>query len=154
MTPDLYWINGPWTGRLAISARPRGGDWLEDEIRGLRDADINVIVSLLEAGEADELGLTKEKRFAESQDIEFISFPIADRGVPGSLPGFVSLLQRLADMLKAGENIAVHCRQGLGRSALISAGLLIGTGVDLDGALQSITSARGVRVPERDRRIA
>jgi hypothetical protein len=30
--PTLYWIEGPWTGRLAISARPRGWDWLQDDV--------------------------------------------------------------------------------------------------------------------------
>ncbi|MGJ5180953.1 hypothetical protein ACQR16_28745 [Bradyrhizobium oligotrophicum] len=29
----LHWIGLPITGRLAIAARPRAGDWLDDEIR-------------------------------------------------------------------------------------------------------------------------
>ena len=53
MTPDLFWIVGPWRGRLAIAARPRGGDWLEDEITGWRLAGIDIVVSLLESHEAD-----------------------------------------------------------------------------------------------------
>ena len=36
MHTELYWIPGPWLGRLAIMPRPRGGDWLEDEIRSWR----------------------------------------------------------------------------------------------------------------------
>ena len=48
MSPDLYWIVGPWRGRLAIAARPRGGDWLDDELSGWRQAGIDVVVSLLE----------------------------------------------------------------------------------------------------------
>src|SRR5436309_9794359 len=28
----LYWINDPWPGKLALAARPRGGDWLPDEV--------------------------------------------------------------------------------------------------------------------------
>jgi hypothetical protein len=32
MRPLIYWINTPWPGRLAIVPRPRGGDWLEEEV--------------------------------------------------------------------------------------------------------------------------
>ncbi len=28
----LYWVRGPWPGKLALAARPRGGEWLDDEI--------------------------------------------------------------------------------------------------------------------------
>jgi hypothetical protein len=35
MNPKLYWVDGPWPGKLAISARPRGGGWLT-QISGAR----------------------------------------------------------------------------------------------------------------------
>ena len=28
----VYWLDGPWLGRLAIVARPRGDEWLTDEL--------------------------------------------------------------------------------------------------------------------------
>jgi len=28
MLTELHWVDGPWPGRLAVAARPRGGDWL------------------------------------------------------------------------------------------------------------------------------
>ena len=34
-------------GRLAIMARPRAGDWLEDEISGWRAQGVEIVVSLL-----------------------------------------------------------------------------------------------------------
>ena len=61
MTPDLFWIPGPWRGRLAIASRPRGGDWLEDETNGLRQAGIDVVVSLLESDEVAQLDLLDER---------------------------------------------------------------------------------------------
>jgi hypothetical protein len=61
MTPDLFWIVAPWRGRLAIATRPRGGDWLEDELKGLRRAGVDVVVSLLETNEADQLDLVNER---------------------------------------------------------------------------------------------
>lgn len=40
MKSDLFWINGPWPGRLAIMPRPRSGDWLEDEIQAWSGAAV------------------------------------------------------------------------------------------------------------------
>jgi hypothetical protein len=76
MNPDLFWIPGPWPGRLAIVTRPRGGDWLDDEASGWRRAGVDVVVSLLESAEAAQLDLLNEPRAAEANSIRFVSFPI------------------------------------------------------------------------------
>ena len=44
--------------------------------------------------------------------------------------------------------MAVHCRQSIGRAGLIAAGVPIASGVAADRALETVTSARGVTVPE------
>jgi protein-tyrosine phosphatase len=148
MIPDLFWIAGPWSGRLAIATRPRGGDWLEDEVSGWRRADIHVVVSLLESDEAGQLGLSEESRVAEADGIRFISFPIPDRGIPASVPATIALMASIAGALEEGKNVAVHCRQGIGRSGLIAAGILATSGANPDDAIRAVSSARGLAVPE------
>ena len=64
MEPDLFWIPGSWPGRLAIAARPRGGDWLEDEANGWRSAGIDMVVSRLGSEEAAQLNLIDERSAA------------------------------------------------------------------------------------------
>jgi predicted protein tyrosine phosphatase len=137
MKPDLFWIPGPWRGRLAVAARPRGGDCLEDEASGWRRAGIDVIVSLLEEDEAAQLGLVDEAKAAEANGIRFVSFPIPDRGVPASAPAALSLISAISDALENGKNVAVHCRQGLGRSGLIAAGVLAASGINPGGQSKS-----------------
>ena len=61
MKAVLYPIPVEAAGKLAIVARPRGGDWLEDEVRALREAGITVLVSMLTAEEGEELGLQAER---------------------------------------------------------------------------------------------
>ena len=51
-------------------------------------------------------------------------------------------------MLEAGQSVAVHCRQGIGRSSLIAALLLVSAGVDPEAALAQISQARGCAVPD------
>ncbi|HEV2687984.1 MAG TPA: dual specificity protein phosphatase family protein [Bryobacteraceae bacterium] len=148
MTPDLFSIPGPWPGLLAIAARPRGGDWLEDEARSWRQAGIDVVVSLLEPAEAAQLGLAGEAEAVTANDIHFISFPIPDRGVPASVTAAVSLIAEVSDALEAGKHVAIHCRQGIGRSGLIAAGILANAGLDPERAIEVVSSARGQSVPE------
>ncbi|MGJ5045890.1 hypothetical protein ACQR09_02425 [Bradyrhizobium oligotrophicum] len=58
--PRLHWIDLPTPGRLAIAARPRAEDWLDDDIAAWARERIAVVASLLEPAEADELGLQRE----------------------------------------------------------------------------------------------
>jgi len=148
MKANLFWIPGPWRGRLAIASRPRGGDWLDDEASAWRLADVDVVVSLLENEEAAQLNLLHERQAAKNHGINFISFPIPDRGVPASMQEAVLLIARLGTQLEAGKNVAVHCRQGIGRSGLIAAGVLMSSGASAGEAIQIVSSARGIPVPE------
>jgi len=148
MKADLFRIPGPWLGRLSIVARPRGGDWLDDEASAWRKAGIDVVVSLLEDDEAAHLGLPDERKAAEGQAVSFISFPIPDRGVPASTEAAIEAIGWIAAELKAGKNVAVHCRQGIGRSGLIAAAVLMTSGLRPEKAMEAVSSARGISVPE------
>src|SRR5215472_3224195 len=70
-----FWINSEGV-RLAITPRPRGEDWLEDDIRLLQRAGIDVVVSALTQVEAEELGLLREGQCCQNNGLEFHSFPI------------------------------------------------------------------------------
>ena len=148
MNPDFFWVPGPWRGKLAVIGRPRGGDWLDDEVHAWRQSGLDVVVSLLEAEEAAELQLEREGIIAASRNIELLSFPIPDRGVPASAKEALSLLSSVAAKLGQGKNVAIHCRQSVGRSGLIAAGLLIVSGVAVDQAIAVVSASRGQTIPE------
>lgn len=144
----LYWIDGPWPGKLAIAARPRGGDWLDDEITAWRDEGVDAIASLLTASEDFDLDLVDEEMKAKAHDVSFFRLPIPDRSVPASDSKFSRFLAELDAELSKGRNVVVHCRQGIGRSGLTAAALLIGKGVEPVVALHRISATRGISVPE------
>jgi protein-tyrosine phosphatase len=148
MNPKLYWIDGPWPGKLAISARPRGGDWLEDEISGWRRAGVDAVVSLLTPQENKDLELVAESHLTQALGIRFVSLPVEDRGIPPSWDQALQSVSKAADLLHQGRNVAVHCRQGIGRSGMIAAALLIKDGSTPDDALRRISDVRGLPVPE------
>jgi protein-tyrosine phosphatase len=150
MEARVYWIKGPWRGQLAIVPRPRGGDWLEDEVSNWHEAGIDTVVSFLTPDEIAEFDLEAEKELNEAYGIRFISFPIPDRGVPASKVAAASLVHDLEQSLAKGKKIALHCRQSVGRSALIAAYLAVDAGEDPRSAFARIGSARGSKVPDTD----
>ena len=148
MREQLDWINVSWPGRLAIVARPRGGDWLEEEARSWARSGVQVIVSLLTSDETTEFDLADEGRFCRSSGIEFVSFPIPDRGVPSSREEMLKLVKKVDGYVMTGKNVGIHCRQGIGRSGLVAACLLVASGVAPETAFRQVSAARGCPVPE------
>lgn len=76
------------------------------------------------------------------------SFRIVDRSVPESHSATIHLIERLDGDLSKGKSINIHCRQGIGRSSLIAASLLIAKGILPEEALKRISKARHAPVPE------
>ena len=150
MQAKVYWVVGPWRGRLGILPRPRGGDWIGDETTAWREEGIDVVVSLLEPDEEAQLVLEGEAAAAAARGIDFRPFPIPDRGVPESRESVAELAGEIGDALGTGRNVAVHCRQGIGRSGMIVGSVLLAAGKDLSTALKAVQEARGLEVPETD----
>jgi protein-tyrosine phosphatase len=148
MKAKLYVIDGTWPGQLAIVPRPRGGDWLEDEIADWKKAGLDVVVSALTPDEIESMDLGQEQAEAQRHEMELISFPIPDRGTPTSTATTDKMFRRLGKYLQEGKHVAVHCRQGIGRSSLIAAILLIQAGVAPQEAWKRVESARGCTVPD------
>jgi protein-tyrosine phosphatase len=148
MFTELYWIDGPWPGRLAISARPRGGDWLEEEMKAWRRAGLDTVVSLLTPDEAEDLRLQQEGSVCQENGIEFLTLPIIDRSIPALNANTTDLFERIETALAQGKNVDVHCRQGIGRSGLVAASLLVARGTPPAVAVDQVGKARHVTVPE------
>jgi protein-tyrosine phosphatase len=143
-----YWVTGPWPGRLALLARPRGGDWLDDEVKAWAQSGLDVILSLLSQDEAVELGLVREADVCRNYSLEFAAFPIPDRGVPVSRDATLVLVRRLEARVADGKAVGMHCRQGIGRSPLAAACLLVASGLTPVEAFERVARARGLSVPE------
>lgn len=69
MLAEIYWS----TDFLATMPRPRGNDWLEDEIVSYKKSGVDVVVSLLERSEIYELEIEKEEFWCSGEGIIFLS---------------------------------------------------------------------------------
>jgi len=145
---------GARRGRIGITFAPgkndrsaSGGPWARDLGRDLDvivDWGARALVTLLEPQELAWLAITRLGAEVERRGMEWLHLPIRDVSVPG--PEFEAkwpaASERLRACLDAGENIVVHCRGGLGRAGMISARLLVETGIDPEVAMARVRTAR------------
>jgi len=154
MKSTIHWIPGESGERLGIMARPRGGDWLEDEIKAWLDDGAHTVVSLLEPAEVTELELEAEQSFCLRSGLDFISFPIPDRGIPEGRSKMVQLVRRLRSAIVSGKRVAIHCRQGIGRSSMVAAIVLLSLDATGNQVFSTISGARGCTVPDTPEQVS
>lgn len=148
MRATIYSIKEAAPSRIAIVARPRGGDWLCDELSALSREGIDVLVSMLTQEEANELGLHRESEECEAAAIKFVNLPIPDRSVPLDRDSFLRSVEDLAEMVRTGRFLGVHCRASIGRSSVLAISVLMQLGWDADKAFHAVESARGCSIPD------
>ena len=145
---DVYWIKGDPPPQLAIVLCPLGPIQLTGELLCIREEQVETLVSLLEPKEAAALGLAEEGPQAIQLGMKFHSFPIRDGHIPHDSAAFQSFVAGLADRLRAGERIGVHCRGSIGRATVTAACTLIHLGWEPHAALAAVEAARGCSVPD------
>ena len=147
---DVFWIEGRAGESLAIVLRPRGGDWLEVELKRMKQSGIQTIVSMLEREEAESLGLAEEENAAREAGLNFLSYPIPDRTTPADLPFFRVFASGLAARVSKGERVGIHCRGSIGRASIAAACTMIHLGLNAKPALAAIEAARGCEIPDTE----
>ena len=104
MKTDYFHIDGPWQGRLAIVPRPRGGDWLENEVSAWRRSGHDVVVSLLTPEETADLDVARFEQLASGTGPENLEQAIAlYRG--DLLDGFSLKEEPFEDWLRAEREL-------------------------------------------------
>jgi protein-tyrosine phosphatase len=112
------------------------------------------VVSLLTPEESSELSLDREGEYCATGGIGFRSLPIPDLDVPDQSSQAERLVGEMDATLSQGKNILIHCRQGVGRSGMMAAALLVESGLSPSEATRRVGESRGVPVPETARQRA
>ena len=144
----VWWVKTNTLGKLGLVPRPRGGDWLDDDVVAWSKSSIDAVVSMLTQEEAIELELQQEQAACVRTGLDFYSVPTPDRGILELNDALNGLLNKLAQDLRAGKNIVVHCRQSIGRASLLVALVLVRMGIEPNVALANIQFARGYKIPD------
>ncbi len=150
---EVLWIEGNPPPQLAIVLCPPGGSALEQSLRRVRQSGVQTLVSLLEKNEAAWLGLAKESAVAGHVGLTFLNYPIPDVHVPQNAEGFREFVTGLAERLRSGERVGMHCRGSVGRAPLTAACTLIHLGWEPENALSAIEEARGLSIPDTEEQL-
>lgn len=123
--PDISWI----TTLLAVSAALHSR-----HLFALRRMGIEAIISL----RTREL---YDPRLMALHGFHFLHLPVPDYGAP-SLEQLLTGSQWVASHVRSGRKVLVHCKKGVGRSAVLVGATLLHFGYSLEEALTLVRSQR------------
>lgn len=145
----------PGFGRIGVTFCPGKtqasavtGAWARDldlDVRSIADWGASAVVTLIEPEELLALQVTGLGATVAASHMDWLHLPLPDVSVPDA--AFEAEWQVLAgeelrDRLRAGFDVVVHCKGGLGRAGMIAARLLVELGVLADEAVGRVRRAR------------
>jgi protein-tyrosine phosphatase len=114
------------------------------DLTTIRNWGAVAVVTLLDDLELRILGVSDLSNTAEWLNLRWFHLPVDNKGVPGQ--NFEALWgsagQQLCQLLRDGKRIIIHCKEGIGRSALIAARLLIELGITAEEAIRMVRKAK------------
>lgn len=130
-------------GRLLLHSMPGRFEAIESVWHQLRNEAVGAIVCLTEEYEIR----LKSTNYAEALKTgtvpcSVLPFEIREGGVPEDRDAFWTLANNVAQRLKSGEAVLIHCAGGVGRTAMLAVSVLLALGKKLDEA-ESIVSRAG-----------
>ena len=123
------------------------GAWDRDlgiDLDVIRDWGASTVITLVEAHELEELGVTDLGTEVRARGLDWLHLPIGDFSAPDHRfeTGFAVHRERLRSGIRAGTSVLVHCKGGLGRAGTVAALLLIDLGVTPDEAIRAVRTVR------------
>jgi ADP-ribosylglycohydrolase/protein-tyrosine phosphatase len=114
---DSYWL---LPGRLLVGAYPgsRSRAQAMDRLRRLLAAGVTSFIDLTEVDELPSYQALLPFETPTGRRVEHLREPIVDHGVPASRETMARILAMLDGALDAGHLVYLHCRAGIGRSAM------------------------------------
>ncbi|MEP3112349.1 dual specificity protein phosphatase family protein [Nisaea sp.] len=128
------------SGTLFLGPVPKD----EEAVGGIVKSGIDAVLSLATAEELSEHGVPHMQDIFLQHALSWTHFPIKDFDIPSDADtkAWSALETILAERLKIGGRILIHCRAGFGRSGMIAARLLMACGSTPDDAVDAVRNAR------------
>lgn len=130
-------------GSLWLSAMPgRFGSWRVFEHQA-QTSRLAMVVCLTPRDEIEELSpdYAAAMQARQAPPYEWVHLPVPNFGVPPDPAGFREAIARIAQRLRAGDAVLMHCAAGMGRTGSAAACVLKALGLPADEALQRVRDA-------------
>lgn len=107
---------------------------------------VAIVLCLLNDYEIRTLGVDEKlyKKVCLSSGVELVQYPIIEMSVPEENTQIHAILHKLAQSVENGQRIVIHCRGGIGRTAIIVCALLKLLAIE-DNPRKAIQYVREVR---------
>lgn len=141
---DLLSIPGI-QGKLIFTPCPGTKDSsLVDSLATLKHAGASAVISLMPASELAANGAEDIGKQCQVQDMAWFHLPVADEQVPleDFGQGWKASKQSILERLNAGQDIAIHCKGGSGRTGLIAARIMVEAGIPRADAIALVQALR------------
>lgn len=132
-------------GKLLLHSMPGRFETLEKVWQHIQGEAVGTIVCLNEPHEIR----SKSWQYAEALErgavpCAVLAFQISEGGIPANRDAFLQLADSLAERLRTGESVLVHCAGGVGRTALLAVSVLLALGHSIDAAESAISQAGSI----------
>lgn len=129
-------------GRLLLHSMPGRRENLDDCWREIESLPIHVIVCIA----SDEEISRKSPSYLAAITSGAVPcqrwlFGVPDYGVPSDESAFLDLASQVADSLKKGQNVLIHCGAGIGRTGMFAALVLMRLRVPIEESLKRVKVA-------------
>ena len=116
--PATYWVV---PGRFLVGEYPGSQSRAEamDRLRRFLDLGVTCFVDLTEPGELPSYESLLPYMTPDGRRVEYLREPIRDHDVPAGEEVVARAIEMIDDALQAGHVVYLHCRAGIGRSALL-----------------------------------
>ena len=141
-------------GRIGITFCPgkhdqwaATGAWARDlgvDLDAIVAWGASMVLTLVEPAELLSLRVPKLGQEVHRRGLLWCHLPIADFSVPCDdfERKWLTHGHEIRTLLRAGEDVLVHCKGGLGRAGMIAARLLVELGMDPEQAIRDVRRAR------------
>ena len=129
-------------GSLLLASMPgRFQPWTAFEAAA-RARALRLVVCLTAREEIEELSPAYHVAVSQGTlPFRWLHVPMRNFGLPEDPAAFRDSVQQVADALRAGQTVMLHCAAGLGRTGSTAACVLKALGLDTDEALQRVRDA-------------
>jgi predicted protein tyrosine phosphatase len=135
-------LPAPIRGTLLLSSMPgRFEPWRHFELQA-RERALHAVVCLTPRAEVAQLSPSYHRAVdAGTLPFRWIHLPVPNFGVPGDAANFRRQVVAIAQLLRDGQTVLLHCAAGMGRTGTAAACVLKALGLDAEDALRRVSEA-------------